>query len=549
MADRPHPTAPLAAVVAPTSGTGPKQLYFAGLVLGYTLLVAMSALEMVVQPQFLAALGLIAVTTVLALTVRWDSRPLAWAALIPLLDIAGVALIRDLMRDVSMSASLLALIPVMWLSGRLRRTGVLISLVAVTLAITVPSLVRGGELDSMILAHALLLPLTVLQIGLLTEGALGLLDRRNERLQETVAERETVIDEIDASAQLLQSILDTVDVGIVVVDADGHDVLMNARQRRIHALAIPPDNPDPNEAELLLRYPGTALPIPAEERPVRRAVLQESFSNYLVAMGPLGEDGTAFSASARQILDRNGERAGAVVVFSDVTSYLEMVRSQEQFVASVSHELRTPLTSVIGYLELSRDDLDLSKETASYLQVAQRNAEQLLVIVEDLLQDQVSRSGAEKLVLRPARLSDIAAESADAFALRAQEAGITLVRELRETAERPLDAARMRQAVDNLLSNAVKYTRRGGTVTVATEMLEGHAELRVTDTGIGMTAQEQTNLFTDFYRTETARNSDIPGHGIGLSLTRRIVVSHNGQISVRSQPGEGSTFWIRLAAE
>ncbi|PZP14285.1 MAG: hypothetical protein DI611_12375 [Brachybacterium faecium] len=358
-----------------------------------------------------------------------------------------------------------------------------------------------------------------------------------------------MIGELDASAQLLQSILDTVDVGIVVVDADGHGILMNSRQRRNHDLATPPGNDDPNEAELLLRYPGTSLPIPADERPVRRAVLQESFSNYLVAVGPPGEGRAAFSVSAREILDRHGERAGAVVVFSDVTSYLETVRSQEQFVAAVSHELRTPLTSVIGYLELAQDDLDLSKETASYLQVAHRNAEQLLVIVGDLLQDQVSRSGVEKLVLRPGRLSEIAAHSVESFALRAEEAGIALISDLQPTAEMPVDTARMQQAVDNLLSNAVKYTRRGGTVTVATEMIEGHAELRVTDTGIGMTAQEQTNLFTDFYRTETARNSDIPGHGIGLSLTRRIVVSHNGQISVRSQPGEGSTFRIRFAVE
>ncbi|PZO61947.1 MAG: hypothetical protein DI635_13560 [Pseudoxanthomonas suwonensis] len=255
-----------------------------------------------------------------------------------------------------------------------------------------------------------------------------------------------MIGELDASAQLLQSILDTVDVGIVVVDADGHDILMNSRQRRNHALATPPGNDDPGEAELLLRYPGTSLPIPADERPVRRAVLQESFSNYLVATGPPGEDGAAFSVSARQILDQRGERAGAVVVFSDVTSYLETVRSQEQFVAAVSHELRTPLTSVIGYLELAQDDLDLSKETASYLQVAHRNAEQLLVIVGDL----------------------------------------ALISDLQPTPEMPVD---------------------------------------------------------------TARNSDIPGHGIGLSLTRRIVVSHNGQISVRSQPGEGSTFRIRFAVE
>ena len=272
--------------------------------------------------------------------------------------------------------------------------------------------------------------------------------RRSERLQENVAERKTVIGELDAPAQLLQSILDTVDVGIVVVDADGHDILMNTRQRRIHALATLPGNDGLNESELL-RYPGTSLPIPVDERAVRRAVLQESFSNYLVAMGSPGEGSAAFSASARQILDRRGERAGAMVVFSDVTSYLEMVRSQEQFVASVSHELRTPSTSVIGYLELAQDGLDLSKATASRLQVAHRNTEQLLVIEEELLQDQVSRSGEEKLVLRPSRLSESAEHSVESFALRAEGAGIALISDLQPTPEMPVDTACMRQAVDS----------------------------------------------------------------------------------------------------
>ena len=258
-----------------------------------------------------------------------------------------------------------------------------------------------------------------------------------------------MIGELDAPAQLLQSILDTVDVGIVVVDADGHDILMNTRQRRIHALATLPGNDGLNEAELLLRYPGTSLPIPVDERAVRRAVLQESFSNYLVAMGSPGEGSAAFSASARQILDRRGERAGAMVVFSDVTSYLEMVRSQEQFVASVSHELRTPSTSVIGYLELAQDGLDLSKATASRLQVAHRNTEQLLVIEEELLQDQVSRSGEEKLVLRPSRLSESAEHSVESFALRAEGAGIALISDLQPTPEMPVDTACMRQAVDS----------------------------------------------------------------------------------------------------
>lgn len=536
----------LGRVVSPTSGTASKQLYFAATVLGTTALIAVSHHELVLAPPYLLALAVLTVATVLAVVIDWDARPPAWCSVVPVLDMIAVALVRDLLRDSAIAVSLLVLIPVLWLSARARGRGVVIAVLAVTALISVPSLVRAPHVDSLALAHSMLLPFIVLQMGLLTVGALNLMDRKNQHLAEALEEEESLLDAAAASHQLLHSIIDSVGTGIVVVDKDGHDLMMNRAQHRIHALASPEGIEDPTEAELLLRSPGTTATIPASRRPVRRAVLQETYDNFVVDVGPPGRESHTFSTSARQILDRQGARSGAVVVFSDVTSYIETVRSQEKFVAGVSHELRTPLTSVIGYLELARDDQDLSRETASYLGVAQRNAEQLLVIVQDLLADQVARSGTQELVLRPRRLSEIARQSTESFALRATEVGIALELDVEETPELPLDEQRLQQAVGNLLSNALKYTPRGGTVQVCTRVHRNQAELHVIDSGIGMSAQEQTNLFTPYYRTRTARDSAIAGHGIGLALTRQIVVAHGGQISVRSRPGKGSEFSLHF---
>jgi two-component system, NtrC family, sensor histidine kinase KinB len=539
----------LGRIVSPTRGTASKQLYFAAFVLGLTLLIAVSHPELVLTPPYLLALGVLAGGTVLALVVDWDDRAPAWHALVPVLDMIAVALLRDEMRDSSIAVSLLVLIPVLWLAARLRLCGVAISVAAVTVLIALPALVRAPHVDSLEIAHSLLLPFIVLQIGLLTTGALKLLDGQNHRLAAALTEKESLLEEAAASEQLLGTIIDSVEMGIVVVDRDGHDLMWNRAQHRIHALATPEDIADPDETQLLVRYPGTSTPIPPAQRPVRRAVLQETFDNYVVDIGPPGRESVSFSCSARQFLNRQGTRAGAVVVFSDVTSYIETVRSQERFVAAVSHELRTPLTSVIGYLELARDDLDLSKEIASYLQVAHRNAEQLLLIVQDLLADQVARSGTQELALRPRRLSEIAQQTAESFALRAEEDGIVLELDLEETPELPLDAQRLQQAVGNLLSNALKYTPRGGTVQLRTCVHGSQVELNVIDSGIGMSDHEQTNLFTPYYRTRTARDSAITGHGIGLSLTRQIVVAHGGQISVRSRPGEGSAFTLHFSLD
>lgn len=536
----------LARVVSPTSGTAAKQLYFFVLVLGFTALVAISGPGYVLSPSYLAALAVLLLATVLAYAIRWEKAGTRWVAVVPVLDILAIGLVRDLMRDSATAASLLSFIPVLWLAARLRTRGTVIAALAVSAAISVPSLVRATHLDSIVLAHAVLLPFTVVQIGMLVTGALAVLDGQTRRMTTTLAEREELLETTAAWEQRLENIIDSIDVGIVVVDRDGHDLLNNRAQRRIHALATPPSHDDPDETQLLVRYPGTTAPIPPGQRPVRRAVKLETFSNYVISVGPPGSEGMKLSTSARQIIDHHGNRDGAVVVFSDVTSYIEAERAQQQFVAAVSHELRTPLTSVIGYLELARDDLDLSRETASYLEVAHRNANQLLVIVEDLLQDQVTRASAGDLTLRPHRLSELAERTVESFVLRAEAVGLALEQDLEETPVMPLDAQRLTQAIGNLLSNALKYTPSGGTVRVHSCVVEGAVELNVIDSGVGMSDQEQTNLFTDFYRTEAARRSGIPGHGIGLALTRRIVLGHGGQISVRSTPRTGSTFTIRL---
>lgn len=543
-------TRQLARVVSPTGGGGSKQVYFLAFVAVFTLVISFSSPVFVQSGPYLAGLILLALITVAAFAVPWNRLPSWCGAIIPVLDIVAVGLFRDVLRTEASAVSLLTIIPAIWLVARLRIPGAVIATLCVTAAIAGPALVRSApDINSTDIARALLLPFTVLQVGLLAAGTLKVLDGQARRMTATLQEKEELLEATATWERLLENILDSVPVGIVVVDRDGHDVLMNRAQKAFHEDCSPSDIHSPEESQLLLRYPGTATAIPPDQRPVRRAVLQESFSNYVISTGPPGQVGTKFSTSARQILDRHGNRDGAVVVFSDVSSYVDAVRAQQQFVAAVSHELRTPLTSVIGYLELAMDDEELPEGTAGYLTVANRNAEQLLTLVQDLLHDQVARSTVDGLELRPHRVSGIAQEALESAAPQAEKRGISLSGEIEESPVMLVDAKRLTQAISNLLSNALKYTPRGGSIQVHCRLVDGAVEVSIIDSGIGMSDQEQTNLFTEYYRTETARKSPIPGHGIGLALTRALVLAHGGQISVRSTPGTGSTFTIRLSVD
>jgi signal transduction histidine kinase len=226
----------------------------------------------------------------------------------------------------------------------------------------------------------------------------------------------------------------------------------------------------------------------------------------------------------------------------------EADRLKDEFVALISHDLRTPLTSIIGYLELILDDDNLTEEQRDFLGVADRNADRLLHLVNDLLF--VARFEAGQLDLHPTEL-DLAAvvrQSVDEAEPRAAAGGIALTCDAGAVSAVQADRGRMFQLVDNLVSNAIKFTPAGGDVRISVTPVNGVVRLEVADTGIGIAPQEQHRLFDRFFRASTASEHQIPGTGLGLYITRAIVEAHGGSIAVRSDPGEGTSFSVELPA-
>ena len=343
---------------------------------------------------------------------------------------------------------------------------------------------------------------------------------------------------------MLETILDTVRVGVVVIDEDGRRILTNSRQRLHERLAAPSFTQRPTEGELLIFGPDRITPVPLEQRPVQRAGAGQSFSDQLVWYGE-GEEQKALSVSARSMKGDDDAFRGSVIAYSDVTGLVNAVAAKDDFVANVSHELRTPLTSIMGYLELALDEEDaIPSYVASSLKVAQRNSEKLLHLVSDLLS---AAAGSTNVEQESSDLSELVRSCIMSAAPRAEINAVDIVAEVPESLPAMVDPKRMSQVLDNLLSNAVKYSPDGGQVTVSAWRAEGGGTvLRVADSGIGMTDAEQAEVFTKFFRSGTARRAQIPGVGLGLVITKRIVEEHGGTIAMESEAGKGTVFTVTL---
>jgi signal transduction histidine kinase/CHASE3 domain sensor protein len=241
------------------------------------------------------------------------------------------------------------------------------------------------------------------------------------------------------------------------------------------------------------------------------------------------------------------------LLYEKETRLVEKLRALDQaksdFLSTVSHELRTPLTSIVGYIELLKDEETgpLTAPQLRMLDVVDRNANRLRALIEDLLTLSRIESGTFGSMKRPVDLHGLVASAADAIRPAAEAASVAL--ETRCPA-RPLvleaDGDQLDRVLMNLLSNAVKFTPEGGKVTVATETRNGEAVLTVSDNGIGIPPAEQEKLFQRFFRASNATDAAIPGTGLGLTIVHTIVANHGGEMEVHSEEGRGTTFTARL---
>ncbi len=232
-----------------------------------------------------------------------------------------------------------------------------------------------------------------------------------------------------------------------------------------------------------------------------------------------------------------------------VTRLEEADRVKDEVVSTISHELRTPIASIQGYSELlAEGELgEVSPVQTNALDKVLRNTARLTSLVDDLLQLDRAESGKLSLRLVPTDLVQVAREAWDPLEQLARDRDLTMT--LR-TPEHPVpvlgDPVALERVVLNLGANAVKFTHDQGTITVTVEVSDQRALLVVSDTGIGISADDQERILGRFFRSSDAYKLAVPGSGLGLTVVDAIVREHHGDIDIESAPGAGTIVTVTL---
>ncbi|HTD06892.1 CHASE domain-containing protein [Undibacterium sp.] len=245
-----------------------------------------------------------------------------------------------------------------------------------------------------------------------------------------------------------------------------------------------------------------------------------------------------------------GSQTLLVLILHDLSERKRVERLKGEFVAAVSHELRTPLTSIRGSLGLLVGGIagTIPDKAKTLLDMANDNAERLLLLINDLLDFEKLEYGGMQFNLQATSLRDLVKKSVDANKGYTQKFTIALVFDAKQSVDAivNVDQQRFIQVLSNLLSNAIKFSRKDGRVEVHISRANGWARVAVVDHGIGISKQFQGSVFHKFTQEDANSARKYAGTGLGLSLTKTMVEKMGGRIGFTSVESEGSTFYVEL---
>ncbi|MBB6143978.1 two-component system phosphate regulon sensor histidine kinase PhoR [Silvibacterium bohemicum] len=360
------------------------------------------------------------------------------------------------------------------------------------------------------------------------EGNLDEISEVAHALDSTAARLEASFHAQETKQRELAALLDSMQEGVIAVDAGGRISWSNAVMQRIAPGAV---------------RQGQAL-VHAVRDPEVLACVQAALENREL------RSGKATSVVPARIFEVNAAPTpggGAVAVLHDVTEIERAEKTRRDFVANVSHELRTPLTSISGYVEtLLEDTMELPTHAREFMAIILRNASRMNRLTEDLLALASVESGDYKVKPRPVTAAALMQDAIDSLTGMVLDSDVTLEAGHTTNAVVLADEDALTQVFGNLIENAMKYGKGGKSVVVGAREVEGFVEFSVQDFGPGIGSEHLSRIFERFYRVDKARSRDSGGTGLGLAIAKHIVLAHGGGIRVESELGSGATFLFTL---
>jgi two-component system phosphate regulon sensor histidine kinase PhoR len=358
------------------------------------------------------------------------------------------------------------------------------------------------------------------------------------RQRTLIRERQAYLTELNSERNLSRQLINSMHEGVVVLNVNRKPVLMNPKAESFLRTRYRP--------EITLEELGLC----ADVTQAVEEILSAERSGEEVRVCREQSEGRMLEILVSPY-QREGGRAGAILILDDITREWEAEQNKNRFVSMVAHELKSPLAAILNYVNIILTGMldNQADKIHEMLGRCKVRGEALLDLIRDLLFLNQREAGKVEKSIERLELREILASQLEFFQAQAERGGITLdLQPVDPEGRYPVLADRrdLDRIFMNLIANGIKYNREHGTVTVRLDGGDAELHVEVIDTGVGMSEGEMEGLFQEFYRIKNARTFGIPGTGLGLATVKRVLEEYNGSIAVVSEPEKGSTFSVTL---